>query len=98
MTHTGTWSDGKLTTRIGKNSDPVRRVLSTFVDCGADPSILVSGKPHLGTDKLVRMLKAFRVKLMGLGVQVRFGATVDDFILEGGSCRGNRSVLPFCPP
>ena len=31
----GTWSDGKLTTRIGRNSDPVRRVLQTLVDCGA---------------------------------------------------------------
>jgi uncharacterized FAD-dependent dehydrogenase len=44
----GTWSDGKLTTRIGRNSDPVRRVLATLVQLGAPDSILVSGKPHLG--------------------------------------------------
>ncbi len=44
----GTWSDGKLTTRIGRNSDPVRRVLQTLVQLGAPEGILVSGKPHLG--------------------------------------------------
>ncbi|KAI7842970.1 hypothetical protein COHA_003375 [Chlorella ohadii] len=56
----GTWSDGKLTTRIGRNSDPVRHVLSTLYRFGAPESVLVSGKPHLGTDRLVRILKAFR--------------------------------------
>ncbi len=44
----GTWSDGKLTTRIGRNSDPVRRVLQTLVQLGAPDNILVTGKPHLG--------------------------------------------------
>ncbi len=44
----GTWSDGKLTTRIGKNSDTVRAVLQLLVRHGAPPRILVDGKPHLG--------------------------------------------------
>jgi len=43
----GTWSDGKLTTQIGKNSDDVRRVLRSLVDFGAPEKILVDGKPHL---------------------------------------------------
>ena len=46
----GTWSDGKLTTRIGRNSEDVRSVLGALVAFGAPPEILVSGKPHLGTD------------------------------------------------
>lgn len=54
----GTWSDGKLTTRIGKNSEEVRRVLGRLVAHGAPSRILVDGKPHLGTDRLVRILKA----------------------------------------
>ena len=50
----GTWSDGKLTTRIGRNSDQVRYVLQTFVEYGAPEKILVDGAPHLGTDNLVK--------------------------------------------
>lgn len=50
----GTWSDGKLTTRIGRNSHEVRRVLQTFVRFGAPERILLEGSPHLGTDNLVR--------------------------------------------
>ncbi len=57
----GTWSDGKLTTRIGKNSDEVRRVLERLVAHGAPDRILVDGKPHLGTDRLVRILKVVNV-------------------------------------
>jgi uncharacterized FAD-dependent dehydrogenase len=80
----GTWSDGKLTTRIGRNSDPVRHVLRTLVDLGAPESILVAGKPHLGTDRLVRILRAFRLRLQALGARVVFGARVDDLLVEEG--------------
>lgn len=91
----GTWSDGKLTTRIGRNSDPVRRVLVTLHAMGAPDAVLVSGKPHMGTENLVRVLKAFRAHLKSLGVDVRFGAAVQDVevspsgrasavVLEGG--------------
>ena len=51
----GTWSDGKLTTRIGRNSAEVRTVLETLVRFGAPERILLDGKPHLGTDNLVRL-------------------------------------------
>ena len=47
--YTGTWSDGKLTTRIGRNSGDVRAVLRTFVRHGAPAEILTQGAPHLGT-------------------------------------------------
>lgn len=53
----GTWSDGKLTTGTGKNSAEVRWVLQQLVKHGAPRRILVDGKPHLGTDKLVHILK-----------------------------------------
>ena len=66
----GTWSDGKLTTRIGKNSDDVRRVLERLVTHGAPDRILIDGKPHLGTDRLVRILKVIPVllKIDGLNI------------------------------
>ena len=59
----GTWSDGKLTTRIGRNSNDVRAVLKALVEFGAPPEILVTGKPHLGTDRLVRILRNARAYL-----------------------------------
>ncbi|KAG2425705.1 hypothetical protein HXX76_013547 [Chlamydomonas incerta] len=86
----GTWSDGKLTTRIGRNADPVRRVLQALVDFGAPESILVAGKPHLGTDALVRILKRFRAHLQAAGVEVRFGAQVKELVVQRGRCEGVR--------
>ncbi len=70
----GTWSDGKLTTRIGAGS--TRRVLETLVAMGAPERILTDGKPHLGTDRLVALLKRFRSSLTDAGAIVRFGARV----------------------
>jgi uncharacterized FAD-dependent dehydrogenase len=84
----GTWSDGKLTTRIGRNSEPVRHVLETFVEYGAPSKILVEGAPHLGTDNLVRLLQNMRTDLRRLGGEVRFGTKVTDFIFESGVAKG----------
>lgn len=68
----GTWSDGKLTTRIGRNSERVRAVLQALVAFGAPENILVDGKPHLGTDRLVRILRTARKYMERLGVEFRF--------------------------
>ncbi|KAL6909994.1 hypothetical protein ACP4OV_001252 [Aristida adscensionis] len=84
----GTWSDGKLVTRIGRNTDGVQAVLKTFVQFGAPANILVDGKPHLGTDKLVPLLRTFRHHLQELGVTIRFNARVDDLIVEDGQVKG----------
>ncbi|XP_066368040.1 uncharacterized protein [Miscanthus floridulus] len=84
----GTWSDGKLMTRIGRNTDGVQAVMKTFVHFGAPPNILVDGKPHLGTDKLVPLLRNFRHHLRELGVTIRFNARVDDLIVEDGQVKG----------
>eukprot|EP00277_Geminigera_cryophila_P000040 CAMPEP_0179421154 /NCGR_PEP_ID=MMETSP0799-20121207/9597_1 /TAXON_ID=46947 /ORGANISM="Geminigera cryophila, Strain CCMP2564" /LENGTH=505 /DNA_ID=CAMNT_0021194907 /DNA_START=65 /DNA_END=1579 /DNA_ORIENTATION=+ len=78
----GTWSDGKLTTRIGRNSGEVRRVLQELVRFGAPEDILVLGKPHLGTDRLVRILKGLREYLEAKGVVFHFGTRVEDLSLH----------------
>ncbi|RYG63109.1 FAD-dependent oxidoreductase, partial [archaeon] len=83
----GTWSDGKLTTRIGKNSEDVQVVLRLLVRHGAPPQILVTGKPHLGTDRLVRLLKQLRAHLQGLGADFLFNSTVSDLDVQGGMVR-----------
>ncbi|KAJ8598450.1 hypothetical protein CTAYLR_006849 [Chrysophaeum taylorii] len=84
----GTWSDGKLTTRVGRNADDVRRVLSTLVAHGAPEAILTAGAPHLGTDTLVKILRSMRARLESLGVDVRFGSRVASFEVRDGACEG----------
>ena len=78
----GTWSDGKLTTRIGRNGDDVRSVLRALVAFGAPEGILVAGKPHLGTDRLVRILRNAREYLEANGAVIEFGRTVESVALE----------------
>lgn len=86
----GTWSDGKLTTRIGRNSAAVRLVLERLVEHGAPARILVDGKPHLGTDRLVKILQHMRAVLVASGVCFRWGARVQALLVEGGRAAGVR--------
>jgi uncharacterized FAD-dependent dehydrogenase len=80
----GTWSDGKLTTRIGRNSEPVRFVLETLVKYGAPSRILVEGAPHLGTDNLVRLLRSMREDIRSQGGEIHFGCKASKFDIKGG--------------
>jgi len=80
----GTWSDGKLTTRIGRNSEPVRFVLETLVNYGAPKRILVEGAPHLGTDNLVRLLRNMREDLKLKGGEIHFGCRASKFDIKDG--------------
>lgn len=84
----GTWSDGKLVTRIGRNSDSVQAVMKTLVHFGAPQNILVDGKPHLGTDRLVPLLQNFRQHLQQLGVTIMFGTRLDNLLVENGRVGG----------
>lgn len=90
MLRRGTWSDGKLVTRIGRNSDSVLAVLKTLVHFGGPKGILVNGKPHLGTDRLIPLLQNFRQHLQELGVTIEFGKRVDDLLIEDGHAVGVR--------
>lgn len=82
----GTFSDGKLTTRI--NDSRVRKVLEAFVEAGAPEEILYLSKPHIGTDVLRTVVRNLRLKLESMGGQVMFGARVTDLIIEGGRVAG----------
>jgi hypothetical protein len=83
----GTWSDGKLYTRV--SDVRVKHILETIVELGGPSDILVSNKPHLGTDRLVALCKAFRERLTEQGASVRFGCFVDDFEIDR-SVGGNK--------
>lgn len=73
----GTFSDGKLTTRI---KDPrCRKVLEEMVDAGAPEEILYDAKPHIGTDLLRGVVKNIREKIKSLGGEVHFFAKVTGF-------------------
>lgn len=84
----GTWSDGKLTTRIGRNSDAVRKVLETLVEYGAPPVILVDGAPHLGTDNLVRLLRNLRTALADYGTKIMFDTQMQRLLWKDGRVQG----------
>lgn len=76
----GTFSDGKLTTRI---NDPLcRYVLEKFVEFGAPEEILVKAKPHIGTDNLRNIVKSIRERIIELGGQVYFNSKLDDIVLK----------------
>jgi len=84
----GTYTDGKLYTRI--KHPYLRHVLHTFVRFGAKADILVDAHPHLGTDKLVRIVRNMRRHLLGLGVDYRFESRVDDLLMHAGAVSGVR--------
>ena len=74
----GTFSDGKLNT--GTKDPRSEHILRTFVRFGAPQEILVNAKPHIGTDKLVHVVKSMREKLIRLGGEVHFGTKMTNLI------------------
>ncbi len=78
----GTFSDGKLTT--GTKSPFAAQVLSWFVEAGAPEEILWQAKPHIGTDKLVGVVRSIRERIIELGGDVRFHAQLTGLRFEEG--------------
>ena len=78
----GTYSDGKLYTRAKKRGN-VRRILELLVGFGAVPEILVEAHPHIGTNKLPKIIAAMRECILEHGGEVHFGHRVVDVVLEG---------------
>lgn len=73
----GTFSDGKLFTRSSKRGDN-REFLHQFVNFGADPSILIDAHPHIGTDKLPRLVSNIRECVIEHGGEYHFQTRVSD--------------------
>ena len=74
----GTFSDGKLTTRVRNPYTAwVKRVLA---EMGAPAEILTDARPHIGTDRLREIVVNLRNRLIGMGCEVRFGSQVTDFL------------------
>ncbi|TND09322.1 MAG: FAD-dependent dehydrogenase [Bacteroidetes bacterium] len=79
----GTYSDGKLYTRSTKRGD-VRRILETFVAHGADENILTESHPHIGTNKLPKIITTIRESILKAGGEVHFETRVTDFEIKDG--------------
>ena len=77
----GTYSDGKLYTRSTKRGD-VRRILETLVEFGASEAILQEAHPHIGTNKLPKIIAAIRNKVIELGGEVHFNSKLTDLVIE----------------
>ena len=81
----GTFSDGKLTTRI--KDIRCRKVLEELVNFGSPDEILYSHKPHVGTDILKNVVKNIREEIKRLGGDVRFNSQVTDIEVENESIK-----------
>ncbi|WP_461557609.1 NAD(P)/FAD-dependent oxidoreductase [Synechococcus sp.] len=96
----GTFSDGKLYSGVKESKKHGRWVLEEFVESGANPEILVLQKPHIGTFKLVGVVRQLRARIEALGGEVRFEQQVVGFDLDPGTrqLRGlqlsNSEIIP----
>lgn len=83
----GTYSDGKLYTRSKKRGD-VNRVLEILVAHGATEEILFDAHPHIGTNKLPKLVEAIRNSILEAGGEMHFNTRVTDLILRNGAISG----------
>ena len=81
----GTYSDGKLYTRV--NDPRFRHLLRALVKNGAPERILIDTRPHIGTDKLIKLLQSLREYLESLGTVFRFETAADSFEVRDGQLR-----------
>ncbi|AUS05670.1 NAD(P)/FAD-dependent oxidoreductase [Pseudotamlana carrageenivorans] len=80
----GTYSDGKLYTRSLKRGD-VRRIFENLVYHGATDQILIDAHPHIGTNKLPKVVKNIRETILKYGGEVHFETRVTDFKIKNNS-------------
>lgn len=83
----GTYSDGKLYTRSTKRGD-VKRILHILVNHGAKEDILIDAHPHIGTNKLPKLIEQVRETILHCGGEIHFDTRITDFIISGDEFKG----------
>lgn len=83
----GAYSDGKLYTRSKKRGN-VDKILNVFCQHGASTAILVDAHPHIGTDKLPRVIENMRNTILECGGEVHFQTRMDALIIEKNEIKG----------
>ena len=84
----GTFSDGKLYSRVKDANRHGRKVLEELVNAGAAPEILYINKPHIGTYRLVKIVENMRHTIESLGGEIRFQSRVETIDIENRQVRG----------
>lgn len=87
----GAYSDGKLYTRSKKRGS-VDKILNVFCQHGANTNILADAHPHIGTDKLPRVIENMRHTILQCGGEVHFQTKMTRFVLEGDKVIGVEAV------
>lgn len=83
----GAYSDGKLYTRSKKRGN-ADKILNVFCQHGADVSILQDAHPHIGTDRLPRVIENMRNTILECGGEVHFETRMDALIIKDGKVVG----------
>jgi hypothetical protein len=83
----GTYSDGKLYTRSTKRGD-VKSILNLLYQHGAAVDILIDAHPHIGSNKLPKIVEMIRHTILKTGGEYHFNSKLTDLILENNSVRG----------
>lgn len=83
----GTYSDGKLYTRSHKRGS-IEKALRLLVEHGAQSDILMDAHPHIGSNKLPKIVANIRETILNYGGEIHFNAYVQDFIIENGRMVG----------
>lgn len=100
----GAYSDGKLYTRSKKRGN-IRKILNVFCQHGASTAILADAHPHIGTDKLPRVIENMRNTIINCGGEVYFQTKMTELLLDGDTVVGVRAVrlqtgedVEYCGP
>ncbi|MGD9162057.1 MAG: FAD-binding protein [Desulfobacteraceae bacterium] len=83
----GAYSDGKLYTRSTKRGD-VKRILKILVQHGADPDILIDAHPHIGSNRLPKIVSAIRETILSCGGEIHFNNRVTDLVIKDKKLSG----------
>ena len=83
----GTYSDGKLYTRSKKRGS-VKRILEILIGHGAVEDIMIDTHPHIGTNKLPKIIAKMRENILASGGEIHFDCRVEDLILKGTKIKG----------
>ena len=83
----GAYSDGKLYTRSKKRGN-IEKILNVFCQFGASTSILSDAHPHIGTDKLPRVIENMRKQILASGGEVHFQTKMTELLIKDGRVQG----------
>ena len=87
----GAYSDGKLYTRSKKRGN-VEKILNVFCQHGASTSILSDAHPHIGTDKLPKVIEAIRNTIINCGGEVHFQTKMTAFLMHNNKVIGVKTL------